>query len=96
MNGCSNCRYCKCYSGDYWTPDYYECEGFERDLDIKLTDEEVDTLLTRVWENREEWKYNEDPICPAYEEDMTPPDYEYWEQYAWEENHYDKFKDYDD
>ena len=89
MNGCRNCKYCKCYPGDSWTPDDYECMGFERDLDIELTDEEWDNIMTIVWENGEEWNSSDDPICPAWEEAPTPED-DYWARYAYEENRWDK------
>ena len=46
------------------------------------------TILTRVWENGEEWS-DEEQLCPGWEEAPTPED-EYWDRYAWEENHYDK------
>lgn len=65
-HGCRDCRYCRCYLGDYWTPDEYEC--VMPDKDYGLTVEQADEIFARVWENCEEWNSNEDPICPAYEE----------------------------
>lgn len=88
MNGCKNCRYCKCYCGDYWTPDEYECQG-ENFGDI--SDEEFDAIFTRVWENGEEWSSTEEPICPAWKE--YDSEEEYWAEYAYKENHYDKYKE---
>lgn len=88
MNGCSNCKYCYCYKGDRWTPDEYECHMPE-DKDYGLTDEQAETIFTRVWENGEEWNSNEEPVCPAWEEAPTEED-EYWDRYAYEESHYDK------
>lgn len=76
-NGCNNCRWCKCYRGDYWTPDEYDCKSSCEDI--------TEEVFQRVWENGEEWKNNEDPICPGYEEAPTEYD-EYWERYAYEEN----------
>lgn len=73
MNGCSNCKWCACYPGDHWTPDEYECMGFERDTDVDLTDDEWDKILTRVWENGEEWSPHDEPICPLWEEVNYPP-----------------------
>lgn len=64
-HGCNDCRYCKCYPGDYWTPDEYECQM--PDKDYVLTDDQIDDILTRVWENGEEWESNDEPICPAWE-----------------------------
>jgi len=87
MNGCSNCKWCHCYPGDYWTPDDYECKA---DDFGEVTEEELDTIFTRVWENGEEWKYSEEPICPAWEEYSYEPEDAYWDRYAYEENHYDK------
>ena len=91
MDGCSNCRYCKCYPGDYWTPDDYECTSIIMETnDTKYTDDELDAIFTRVWENGEKWdSSDEEPLCPGWEEAPTLEDY-YWDKYAWEENHYDK------
>lgn len=74
MMGCSDCRYCKCYPGDYWTPDDYECQK---------ADEIPEEVFDKVWED------DRADLCPHYEEAPTPED-EYWDRYAWEENHYDK------
>lgn len=79
-HGCNNCKWCKCYKGDYWTPDEYECQG---GYDIP------EDVMQRVWENGEEWSDNEEPICPAYEEAPTEDD-EYWEKYAYEERYAEK------
>lgn len=89
MNGCSNCRYCKCYPGDRWTPDDYECVGFERDTSINLTQDQFDNIMDRVWTDGNEWTDNEEPYCPAWEEAPTEED-EYWARYAYEENRWDK------
>lgn len=91
MNGCSNCKWCKCYHGDYWTPDEYECTAMECGSDdYGKTEDEWDEILTRVWEKGEEWDDTEEPICPAWEENTYDPEDEYWDRYSWEENHYDK------
>jgi len=58
-HGCNDCRYCKKYPGDYWTPDDYECT-----CDVEIADE----IITRVWEDGEEWDSCDDPICPEYVE----------------------------
>ena len=64
-HGCNDCKYCKCYSGDRWTPDDYECVGLDRtDVKEEVTQEHFD----RVWVDGEEWNDNEEPICPCYEE----------------------------
>ena len=65
-HGCKDCKYCEYYPGNYWTPADYEC--MMPDKDYGLTAEQADDIFTRVWENGEEWKYNEEPICPAWEE----------------------------
>lgn len=70
MHGCSDCRYCKVYHGSYWDPGDVECVG--NIDDAGLTDEEIDTLIDRVWVNGEEWKDNEEPICPAWAEYIEP------------------------
>lgn len=88
MHGCSDCRYCKVYRGGHWDPDEYECVG--NIDDAGLTEEEIDTLIDKVWVNGEEWKDNEEPICPAWEEVNYDPEEEYWDRYAYEENKYDK------
>ena len=89
--GCTNCRYCKCYSSNsYWDPDEYECVGFERDLDLNLTQDQYDEIAERCWTNDEQWDSNEEPICPAYEENTASPEDEYWEKYAWEERFAEK------
>ena len=89
MHGCSDCMYFQCYrSYKYYEPDDYECVG---NIDAAgLTDEEIETVMDRVWTNGEEWKDNEEPICPAWAEVNYDPEDEYWDRYAWEENHYDK------
>ena len=69
MNGCGNCRYCKCYPGDYWTPDDCECTSTAWDrIDV---DEEV---MAQVWCESKEWNDNEEPLCPGWEEAPTPED----------------------
>ena len=90
MRGCFNCRYCKYYPGDYWTPDDSECTApiITDGTDNELADEVLDDIFTRVWENGEEWS-DEEQLCPGWEEAPTPDD-EYWEEYAYKENHYDK------
>lgn len=61
-HGCRDCMWCKCYRGDYWTPDDYECT-----TDYAIEDEGLaDEIFTRVFEDGEEWKDDEDPICPAW------------------------------
>ena len=69
--GCRNCRYCKVYLGDYWTPEECECVG---NIDnAGLTDEEIGTIIDRAWVNGEEWSDNDDePICPVWEEVIEP------------------------
>lgn len=83
-NGCNNCKWCKCYRGDYWTPDEYECVCGDKAFE-GMTQEQIDDTYERAWINGEEWKDNEEPICPAYEEAPTEDD-EYWDRYAYEEN----------
>lgn len=56
--GCMNCKYCKCYPGDYWTPDDYEC----------ISDEVTQEAIDRAWINGETWNYSEEAICPGYKE----------------------------
>ena len=73
MTDCTNCRYCTCYSGDYWTPDDYECQKVE---------EIEETIFEEAWEN------GNAEVCPYFEE--PNPEEEYWDRYAYEENHYDK------
>lgn len=64
--GCENCKHCKCYPGDYWTPDDFECMG-------EPTQEAID----RAWTNGETWKSSEEQICPSYEEAVyDEPDYD--------------------
>ena len=64
-HGCNDCKYCKCYKGDYWTPDDYECVGLDRtDTTVEISQETFD----RVWVDGEEWKDNEEPICPLWKE----------------------------
>lgn len=69
MRGCRNCRYCKCYPGDYYTPDDYECTSpiLELGTGIDLADEVLDDIFTRVWEDGEEWEDGEQ-LCPGWEE----------------------------
>ena len=58
VHGCKNCKNLKCYPGDYWTPDEYECD----------TGPATEELLVRVWENGETWTDDEEPLCDEYEE----------------------------
>ena len=76
--GCNNCRYCKCYRGDYCTPDDYEC--------VSQSEEITEEAFRRAWENGEEWDISDEPICPAYEEAEPEPDYDgpEWDKYAYE------------
>lgn len=60
MNGCRNCRWCKCYKGDYWTPDEYEC--------LKADDMDED-VFTEAWEN------DNTDVCPFAEEEEPEKDY---------------------
>jgi hypothetical protein len=64
-HGCNDCKYCKCYKGDSWTPDDYECVGLDRtDTTVDISQETFD----RVWVDGKEWNDKEEPICPLYEE----------------------------
>lgn len=65
--GCKNCKHLKCYKGDYWTPDEYECTK-----DGPPTQE----LCNRVWSDGETWSSPEDQLCPYYEE-LKEEDYYY-------------------
>ena len=76
MSGWYGCKNCIChkvwYSNDYWSPDEHECIIGEFDKpDFEVSDEELDTIFTRVWENGEEWNKAEEQICPYYKE-YTP------------------------
>lgn len=87
MNGCRNCRWCKCYKGDYWTPDDYECVGYMRsDKEINLTDDECDTIFDRVFGDGEEWDDDTEPLCPFWETSKAA-DEDYWEEYAYKERY---------
>lgn len=88
MNGCNNCRYCRCYPGDYWTPDDFECTVPDNSFE-GFSDQALDAIFDRVWVDGEQWRDNEDPICPGWVEAPTPED-DYWERYAYEENRWDK------
>lgn len=77
--GCRNCKYCKCYPGDYWTPDDFECSKAESGV-LDISEENFD----RCWSNDETWEDPENALCPDYEEEMTIED-EYWEKYNYEE-----------
>lgn len=57
-HGCNNCKYCKCYPGDYWTPDDYEC----------ISDNVTEEAIKRAWEDDETWSDSDKPICPGYKE----------------------------
>ena len=71
-HGCKDCKYCRYYpSHSYYDPDEYECVGFDRDFETDLSDEELDDIMTRAWENGEEWE--DEPLCPAYEMYIEPP-----------------------
>ena len=76
MNGCSNCRYFKCYPGSYYVPDDYECACDDKAFD-GMSQDEIDTVLDRVWTNGEEWFNCDEPICPAWELKAEEPDWEY-------------------
>ena len=75
--GCKNCIYHKVwYSNDYWSPDEHECIIPKERLnkpDFKVSDEELDAIFTRVWENGEEWDNSEEQICPYYKEYIPNP-----------------------
>lgn len=77
--GCENCKYCKVYRGDYWTPDDYECVSTVWDR-VDADEEGV----RRAWENGETWEHTEEPLCIGYEEVPTEEDM-YWEKYAYDE-----------
>ena len=72
-DGCYNCKYRKCYPGDYWTPDEYECLMPCKDYGVD--DAEFEDILTRVWENGEQWHCSKDPICPAWERLEEPEEW---------------------
>ena len=75
--GCKNCIYHKVwYSNDYWSPDEHECEISNERLqnpDFEVSDEKLDNIFTRVWENGEEWDRSEEQICPYYKEYIPNP-----------------------
>ena len=72
MNGCSNCKYCKCYPGDHWTPDDYECVCGDKAFE-GMSQDEIDTIYDTVWEDGKQWSPFEEPLCPAWEEVYYPP-----------------------
>lgn len=76
-HGCGDCKYCRCYRGDYWTPDEYECS---------CPNEIDDDSFIRAWEDGEEWSDCEEPVCPEWKEAPTEYD-EYWDRYNYEESH---------
>lgn len=78
--GCKNCKFCKCYRGDYWTPNEYAC--VVQELDIS------EENFIKCWENAETWTNSEEPLCNSYEEAPTEED-EYWEEYAYKERYYE-------
>ena len=75
--GCKNCICHKVwYSNDYWSPDEHECIIPKERLnksDLEVSDEELDAIFTRVWENGEEWDNSEEQICPYYKEYIPNP-----------------------
>lgn len=75
--GCKNCICHKVwYSNDYWLPDEHECIIPKTRLnkpDFEISDEELDNIFTRVWENGEEWNTVEEQICPYYKEYIPNP-----------------------
>ncbi|MBR4377337.1 MAG: hypothetical protein IKP50_00405 [Bacilli bacterium] len=74
--GCENCKHCKVYKGDYWTPDDYDCTKAD---ELTMSEE----MFVRVWENCETWESGEEPLCEQWEE-VTD---EYWDKYAYEERY---------
>lgn len=58
-HGCENCKWLKCYKGDRWTPDDYEC---------RKDGPEDEERFVRVWENGEMWEDSESCLCEHYEE----------------------------
>ena len=66
--GCKNCEFHKVYySNDYFSPDDEECDVPKNTRPLfELSDEELDEVYTRVWENGEEWNYNDRPLCPYH------------------------------
>ena len=71
-HGCSNCQNCRCYpSNSYWDPDEYECVGFdEMELDKDISETEWEEIIDRCWTNDEQWDDEDDPICPAYVQEV--------------------------
>ena len=76
--GCENCKFFKCYRGDYWTPDEYECTSECEDI--------TEPIFESVWTDGETWNSSDEPICPGYEDAPTEDD-EYWEEYAYKERY---------
>lgn len=72
MNGCSNCKYCKCYPGDHWTPDDYECVCGDKAFE-GMSQDEIDAIYDTVWEDGKQWSPFEESLCPAWEEVYYPP-----------------------
>ena len=70
--GCKNCKYHKVYrSHDYWSPDDHECDIPDSRLenpDFEVSDDKLEEIFTRVWENNEEWGHSWEQICPYYKE----------------------------
>ena len=69
--GCENCKHCRCYKGDYWTPDEYECTRIESG-ELDISQENFD----RCWGDGEQWEDPENALCPDYEEQEPEPDYD--------------------
>lgn len=77
--GCKNCQNFHTYTSyNYYEPTDYECM-VKDDAEplFYTTDDELDNIYTRVWEDGEEWDDDEKPICPYY----IMREYEYFKNF---------------
>ena len=82
MVNCRDCRYFKYWPATYWEPSDADCEM----LDSGRISEDV---IDHVFCDGDDFDpFDEEHGCPCYE--PAPAEDDYWDRYAWEENHYDK------
>ena len=83
MASCMKCKHFKYWPATYWEPSDIDCEMLDK------MPGELEDVIEDIFCNGSSFDpTDEEHSCPYYGEASIEDDY--WDRYAWEENHYDK------
>lgn len=84
MARCTECKHYRYWPATYWEPDDSDCAMLDNPK-AEIPEEVIDAMYCEGKDIIDE----DDPrYCPYFT--PAPAEEDYWDRYAWEENHYDK------